>query len=199
MANPLVSVLIGLVLFSERLRPAQWAAVGLAAIGVGVMTVALGYLPWVALVLCMTFAFYGAIRKQVPVDGRAGFVVEAGLLAPLALLWMGWVMGQPDGRLFAEGGWDIPLLLLAGPITAVPLILFAVGAKRMRLSTVGMMQYTAPTLQFLISVVVFREPFGTVHALAFGFIWAALIVFTVDSVMGDRKARRLAQAAASVR
>lgn len=197
--NPLVSVLIGMVLFSERLRPAQWAAVGLATIGVGVMTVALGYLPWVALVLCMTFAFYGAIRKQVQVDSRAGFVVEAGLLAPLALVWMGWFIGQPEGRWFAEGGWDIPLLMLAGPITAVPLILFAVGAKRLRLSTVGMMQYLAPTLQFLISVVVFREPFGTTHALAFGFIWTALIVFTVDSVIGDRKARRLAQAAASVR
>jgi len=197
--NPLVSVLIGMVLFSERLRPAQWVAVGLAGIGVGVMTVALGYLPWVALVLCMTFALYGAIRKQVLVDSRAGFVVEAGLLAPLAVLWMVWFVGQPDGRLFADGGSDIPLLLLAGPITAVPLILFAVGAKRLRLSTVGMMQYTAPTLQFLISVLIFREPFGTVHALAFSLIWAALIVFTVDSVMGDRKARRLARAAASAR
>ncbi|MEL7547957.1 MAG: EamA family transporter RarD [Pseudomonadota bacterium] len=197
--NPLVSVLIGMVLFSERLRPAQWAAVGLATIGVGIMTVALGYLPWVALVLCMTFAFYGAIRKQVLVDSRAGFVVEAALLAPLAMIWMGWFVGQPEGRLFATGGWDIPLLMLAGPITAVPLILFALGAKRLQLSTVGMMQYIAPTLQFLISIVVFREPFGTVHALAFGLIWSALIVFTIDSVVGDRKAKRLARAAASVR
>lgn len=197
--NPLVNVLIGAVFFAERLRPAQWVAVGLAAIGVAIMTVALGYLPWVALVLCLTFAFYSVIRKQVQVDSRAGFVVEAALLAPLAMIWLGWFVAQPDGRLMGSGGWDIPLLLAAGPITAVPLILFAIAAKRLRLSTMGMMQYIGPTLQFLISVLVFKEAFGVTHALAFAFIWTALIVFTVDSLMGEAKARRLARAAASVR
>ncbi len=197
--NPLVNVLIGALFFTERLRLAQWIAVGLAAIGVAIMTAALGYLPWVALVLCLTFAFYSVIRKQVQVDSRAGFVVEAALLAPLAMIWLGWFVGQPDGRLFGNGGWDIPMLLAAGPITATPLILFALAAKRLRLSTMGMMQYIGPTLQFLISVLVFREAFGPTHALAFSCIWTALIVFTVDSVMGDAKARRLARAAASVR
>ncbi|MEL6415937.1 MAG: EamA family transporter RarD [Pseudomonadota bacterium] len=197
--NPLVNVLIGAVFFAERLRPAQWAAVGLAGIGVTVMTSALGYVPWVALVLCFTFAFYSIIRKQVQVDSRAGFVVEAALLAPLALIWMGWFVGQPGGRLFGGGGWDIPLLLASGPITAVPLILFAIAAKRLRLSTIGMMQYLGPTLQFLISVLVFKEAFGLTHAIAFAFIWTALIVFTIDSLMGEAKARRLARAAASLR
>lgn len=197
--NPLVNVLIGAVFFSERLRPAQWAAVVLAGLGVSVMTSALGYVPWVALVLCFTFSFYSVIRKQVQVDSRAGFVVEAALLAPLALIWLGWFMGQPEGRLIGDGGWDIPLLIASGPITAVPLILFAIAAKRLRLSTIGMMQYLGPTLQFLISVLVFKEAFGLVHAIAFAFIWTALIVFTIDSLMGEAKARRLARAAASVR
>lgn len=197
--NPLVNVLIGAVFFAERLRPAQWAAVGLASVGVAIMTMALGYLPWVALVLCLTFAFYSVIRKQVQVDSRAGFVVEAALLAPLAMIWLGWFVAQPDGRVMGEGGWDILMLLAAGPITAVPLILFAIAAKRLRLSTMGMMQYIGPTLQFLISVLVFKEAFGLTHALAFAFIWTALIVFTLDSLMGEAKARRLARAAASVR
>ena len=197
--NPLVNVLIGAVFFAERLRPAQWAAVGLAGIGVTVMTSALGYVPWVALVLCFTFAFYSIIRKQVQVDSRAGFVVEAALLAPLALMWMGWFVGQPGGRLIGDGGWDIPLLLVSVPITAVPLILFAIAAKRLRLSTIGMMQYLGPTLQFLISVFVFNEAFGLTHAIAFAFIWTALIVFTIDSLVGEAKARRLARAAASLR
>lgn len=197
--NPLINVLIGAVFFAERLRPAQWMSVVLAATGVAVMTSALGYLPWVSLVLCFTFAFYSVIRKQVQVDSRAGFVVEAALLAPLAMIWLAWFVGQPDGRLMGDGGWDIPLLLAAGPITATPLILFAIAAKRLRLSTIGMMQYLGPTLQFLISVLIFKEAFGLIHAIAFGFIWSALIVFTLDSVMGDAKARRLARAASSVR
>ncbi|MDJ0921422.1 MAG: EamA family transporter RarD [Henriciella sp.] len=197
--NPLVNVLIGALFFSERLRRAQWIAVLIAAVAVSVMTAALGYLPWVALVLCMTFALYSVIRKQVQVDSRAGFVVEVALLAPLALIWLTWFAGQPEGRWMGEGGWDIPCLIAAGPITAVPLILFAVAAKRLRFSTIGMMQYIGPTLQFLISVLVFREVFTLTHAMAFGLIWTALIVFTVDSVMGDAKAQRAARAAASVR
>ncbi len=197
--NPLINILLGAVFFSERLRWAQWSAVFLAAMGVGIMTWALGYLPWVSIILCLTFAFYSVIRKQVQVDARAGFVVEAALLAPLAMLWLSWFVSQPGGRLMGEGGWDIPSLLVSGPITAVPLILFAVAAKRLRLSTIGMMQYIGPTLQFLISVVIFKEAFGLSHALAFGFIWSALFVFTIDSVSGDAKARRLARAAESVR
>ena len=197
--NPLVNVLIGAVFFAERLRPAQWAAVGIAAIGVAIMTAALGYLPWVSLVLCFSFAFYSVIRKQVQVDSRAGFVVEASILAPLALMWMGWFLGQPDGRMMGDGGFDIPMLLLSGPITAFPLILFALAAKRLRLSTIGMMQYLAPTLQFIISVFVFKEEFGWAHGAAFAFIWTALIVFTIDSLVGEAKAKRLARAAASMR
>ncbi|MEL6857966.1 MAG: EamA family transporter RarD [Pseudomonadota bacterium] len=197
--NPLINVLIGALFFAERLRLAQWLAVVIAGIGVAVMTMALGYVPWVAIILCFTFSFYSVIRKQVQVDSRAGFVVEAALLAPLAMIWLGWFAGQPDGRWMGATAMDIPLLLASGPITAVPLILFALAAKRLRLSTIGMMQYIGPTLQFLISVLIFKEVFGLVHAVAFGLIWTALFVFTIDSLMGDAKARRLARAAASVR
>jgi len=195
--NPLVSVLLGFLVLGERLRPAQWLAVGLAAIGVAMMTPAFGRLPWVALVLCTSFALYGLIRKQVQVDGRAGFVVEAALLFPLAALWLvvQAVTAAPGAAgPFGTSAWDIPALIAAGPVTAIPLILFAVAAKRLMLATIGMMQYIAPTLQFLIALL-YGEPFTAGHALAFSFIWGALILFTVDSVLGNRRARRLARAA----
>lgn len=193
--NPLVSVLFGMMFFAEKLRPAQWAAVMIAAFGVAVITFAYGHVPWIALFLCMSFASYGVIRKKVAIDGRAGFLMEVIILVPLAAGWLIWFMQQPAGRPMGEGGWDILLLMAAGPITAFPLILFALAAKRLKLSTIGMMQYIGPTLQFLIAILIFREPFGSTHAIAFGFIWLALIVFTVDSLVGDAKARRLARSA----
>ena len=193
--NPLVNVIFGMIFFSERLRPAQWGAVAIAAIGVAIMTIAFGRVPWVALFLCMTFACYSLIRKQVAIDSRAGFLMEVLLLAPLALGWLVWAAGKPGTKLFGDGGWDIALLMAAGPITSVPLILFALSARRLKLSTIGMMQYIGPTLQFLIAILVFREVFGWTHAAAFACIWTALAVFTVDSVMGEAKARRLARAA----
>ncbi|MFN7056200.1 EamA family transporter RarD [Hyphomonas sp.] len=193
--NPLVNVLFGMLIFCEKLRPAQWVAVGIAAVGVGVLALAFGRLPWVALVLCLTFACYSVIRKKVAIDSRAGFLVEVALLAPVALIWLTWFANTPEGRWMGGGGWDIALLMAAGPITAVPLILYALAAKRLKLSTIGMMQYIGPTIQFGIAVMVFREPFGLVHGAAFAFIWAALVVFTADSLMGDAKARRLARTA----
>ncbi len=196
--NPLVSVLFGMVFFTETLRPAQWASVAIAAIGVAVVTVAYGHVPWIALFLCMSFASYGVIRKKMAVDSRAGFLMEVVVLVPLALGWLIWFAQQPGGRLMGQGGWDIPLLMAAGPITAFPLILFALAAKRLKLSTVGMMQYIGPSIQFLIAVFIFREPFGLTLAIAFGFIWLALAVFTIDSMMGEAKARRLARAARPV-
>lgn len=193
--NPLVSVLIGMVFFSETLRRAQWVAIAIATCGVAVLTVELGRLPWVSLVLCFSFAAYGAVRKIVAIDSRIGFAIETALLFPAALAWLIWFQQTPGGGWLGDGRWLDCLLPLAGPITAVPLILFALAAKRLKLATIGMMQYLTPTLQFLIAVVIFREPFGPVEAIAFGLIWTALAVFTVDSVLGERKARRLARAA----
>jgi chloramphenicol-sensitive protein RarD len=195
--NPLVNVLFGMLFFAERLRIAQWVAVAMAATGVAVMAFAFGHVPWVALALCGTFACYSVIRKQVAIDSRAGFLVEVALLAPVAVAWLTWfATTQPGGRWMGEGGWDIPLLIAAGPVTAFPLILFALAAKRLKLSTMGMMQYIGPTLQFFIAVFIFKEAFTPAHAVAFGFIWTALAVFTADGLIGEAKARRLARAAA---
>ncbi len=197
--NPLVNVLFGLIFFSERLRLAQWGAVALAALGVGIMTVAYGHVPWIALFLCFSFAFYSLIRKQVDIDSRAGFLIEVIVLFPFAISWLVWFAAQPGGHWFGTGSiYDIILLLAAGPFTAIPLILFAIGAKRLNLSTIGMLQYIGPTLQFLIATFVFHEPFGWVHALAFGCIWAGLALFTGDSFVNEAKAKRAAQALQSV-
>lgn len=193
--NPLVSVLLGMVFFSEKLRPAQWVAIAIAAIGVAVLTWELGRLPWVSLVLCFSFASYGAVRKKVTVDSRVGFAVETAILFPIAFMWLTWFQSQGEVGWVGDYGWDWLALPLAGPITAVPLILFALAAKRLKLATIGMMQYMTPTIQFLIAVLVFREPFGLVDAVAFGLIWTALVVFTTDSVISGRKSRRLARAA----
>ncbi len=197
--NPIVNVIFGAIFFSERLRRLQWAAVGLAAIGVLIMTLALGRFPWVGLGLCMTFAFYAVIKKHYPVDSGAGFLIEILILAPIALVWMGWFLTQPDGRALGAGGSDAIWLLVAGPLTAVPLILFTMAAKRLQLSTVGIMQYVGPTLQFLVATLMFGETFSSVHAGAFILIWIAIIIFTTDSFVGEAKARRLARAASAIR
>ena len=193
--NPLVSVLIGMIFFSEKLRRAQWIAIGIAAAGVLVMSLELGRFPWVSIVLCLSFATYGAVRKIIAVDSRIGFAVETAILFPVACAYLLWFTSTGQGGWVGDFGWDWIGLPLAGPLTAIPLILFALAAKRLKLATIGMMQYLTPTLQFLIAVLIFREPFGLVDAAAFGLIWTALAIFTVDSVMGDRKARRLARSA----
>ena len=189
--NPLVNVAIGAIFFAESLNRSQWCAVGLASIGVGMMGLALGAVPIVALVLCFSFGGYSLIRKLLQVDGRAGFVVEAALLFPLAIIWLLSVSDEID--IWGKGTTgDVALLVLSGPLTAVPLILFALAAKRLTLTTIGMMQYIGPTIQFLLALLVFREVFGWVHGAAFAFIWLALIVFSGDglkAVRGGRVAR----------
>lgn len=190
--NPLVNVAIGSVFFAEALNRTQWSAVVCAAIGVFIMGLALGAVPIVALILCFSFVGYSLIRKIVQVDGRAGFVVEAALLFPLAVFWM-FRMSGAGVSVWGKGTpADIGLLMFSGPLTAVPLILFALSAKRLTLATIGMMQYIGPTLQFLLAIFVFREVFGPTHGLAFAFIWLALIVFSGDGWRGARAARRAA-------
>jgi len=181
--------MLGAVFFAESLNRSQWSAVGLASIGVGMMGLALGAVPLVALVLCFSFAGYSLIRKLIQVDGRAGFVVEAAILFPLAVLWMVQFAGA-GGAVWGKGTvLDVSLLALSGPLTAVPLILFALAAKRLTLATIGMMQYIGPTLQFLLALIVFKETFGWVHGAAFAFIWLALIIFSGDGLRAVRGAR----------
>ena len=181
--NPLISVLFGVVLFRERLGRAGWVAVTLAAVGVAVLALAKGALPWVSLGLALTFAVYSAIRKYVPVEAVAGLFVETLILAPGAALWL-YQFGQWD---FTREPAMAVLLAMAGPITAVPLILFAVAARRLPLITIGLMQYLTPTMVFLLGVFIYREPLGVTQLFAFACIWAGLAVYAADAI---RKMRR---------
>lgn len=191
--NPLLNVVIGALFFSDRLRFGQWAAFASATLGVIVVAFAYGSIPWIAIILCFSFSAYSVIRKQIMIDGRVGFAVEAAVLIPLALVWFWWFLGQPNGRLVGEGGIDIPLLMLSGPWTAFPLIMFAISAKRLKLSTIGMLQFLGPTIQFLIAVLIFRENFEQLHLLAFILIWSALVIFSVDSLIAERESNKLAK------
>ena len=188
--NPLVNVAIGAIFFAESLNRTQWSAVVCAFFGVAIMGVALGAVPFVALVLCFSFAGYSVIRKLIQIDGRAGFVVEAAILFPIALIWLGAV--SDDVAIWGKGTpADIGLLILSGPLTAVPLILFALAAKRLTLATIGMMQYIGPTIQFLLALLLFKEVFGWTHGAAFAFIWLALIVFTADGWQNAQAGKKI--------
>ncbi|WP_281686629.1 EamA family transporter RarD [Pseudomonas citronellolis] len=178
--NPLINVLLGLVVLRERLRPLQWVAVGLAALGVAQQVWQLGSLPWVSLVLALTFGFYGLIRKQAPVDALPGLVVETWMLLPLAL---GWLLLFADGPSAHLAFWTTPQALwlaAAGPITLVPLVCFNAAARHLPYATLGFLQYIAPTLVLLQAVLLFGERLDSTRLVAFGCIWLALVVYSVD-------------------
>ena len=178
--NPLVNVLLGVLVLRERLGRAQWVAVALAAAGVAVVTLAHGRLPWIALALAVSFGLYGLARKTVGADAVVGLLWETALLTPLAA---GYLVALELRGVGAFGPSDpglAALLALAGAVTAVPLALFALGARALPLSTVGLLQYLSPSLQFLLAILVFREPFTPAHAATFACIWAALAILTWD-------------------
>jgi len=180
--NPLVSVALGVVVLGERLERPVGIAVAVASLGVVWLTLGLGHPPWIALTLAFSFGSYGLLRKLVPVGAVLGLCVETLLLAPLALGYLG-VVGASGRLAFASGSLRLDvLLLLAGPITAVPLLLFAAAARRLPLSTLGFLQYLSPTLQLLLAVLVFKEPLDAARAGAFAFIWTGLAIFTIHSL-----------------
>jgi chloramphenicol-sensitive protein RarD len=185
--NPLVSVLLGVAVLGERLRRPQWLAVALAASGVAFLVAATGVAPWVGLTLAFSFASYGLLRKVAAVDPFTGLFVEAAVLAPLALAYLVWLTAA-GVAVFAEGDLAMDgLLIAAGPITALPLILFAAGARRIRLATLGLLQYIAPTGHFLLAVLAYGETFTVPHLIAFAGIWAALVIYSVDGLRQTRK------------
>jgi len=190
--NPLVWVALGTIILGERMRAAQWIAVGLAAIGVAVLAWRLGGVPWISLTLACSFALYGLTRKQVDAAPAAGLMVEMLLLAPfmVALMWWGHV--EYGNAAMAGPWWVTGLLLLGGVVTLVPLVLFAGGAKRLQLTTMGVLQYIAPTGQLVLAVAIFDEPFGVERVIAFAFIWAAVITYSLDSIRHARAAGRAA-------
>ena len=186
--NPLVNVLIGAAFLHERLRPAQWAAVGVAAVGVAWLTWQAGALPWIGLVLALTFAVYGLLRKTAALGAVEGLALETLLLAPLAAAYLLWLAhGGHSG--FADGDAATRLLLLAaGPVTAVPLLLFAAGARRIPFSTLGLLQYLGPSLQLLIGVWLYREPFAY-RAPGYVLIWIALAVLSIEGLLQGWRSR----------
>lgn len=186
--TPLLTVLFGLLLFGERLRPWQWTAVGLAATGVAVLIAWHGTFPWVGLVVGTSFAIYGAVRKLVPIGSVAGFCAETILIAPAALFFLAALTVSGGG---AFGGVDRPtdlLLVGGGLVTAVPFLLYVAGARRLPLSTVGLLFYVNPSCQLLVGSLVFGEPLNMVHIITFGLIWSGLAVYTLEGRMRMRRA-----------
>jgi chloramphenicol-sensitive protein RarD len=189
--NPLVSVALGVVVLSERLYRAQWTAVALAAAGVLYLAVVTGRPPWIALVLAFSFGLYGLIRKVVAVESLPALATETLLLAPLAAGYLLWVGAQGTGA-FGRLGIGMDLLLLgSGVATAVPLALFGYGARRIPLSTVGLTQYLAPSMQLLLGVFFFGEPFPRARAIGFALIWCGLAIYAIDRLRRGRAATRL--------
>ena len=184
--NPIMNMLLGYLILGEKMRPLQKLAAALVVIGVAVALAKFGAVPWVALFLAVTFGLYGLIRKQVPVDSQTGLFLETTILLPLALGYLLW-LESPTSNLLANS-WDINLLLvLAGPFTMVPLLLFAAGARRIQLTTLGFLQYIGPSLMFLIAVVIYGEEFTVDKGVTFGFIWVALVLVSLDAMRRHRK------------
>lgn len=175
--NPLFSVFLGAVLLKERLSRPQWAAIALAALAVLVLTYEAGRVPFVALGLTVSWGIYAYLKKRLPLGPNQGFMLEVLILSPLAIGWVVWIGARGEMVFLTDSSVTI-LMLLAGVVTAVPLMLYANGAKLLRLSTIGILQYIAPTMIFLTAVFVFGEPFGTARAVAFPMIWAALLIYT---------------------
>ncbi len=187
--NPLVNVLFGVFLLKEKLTRAQVFAVFLAAAGVAVLAAGAGGAIWISLSLAFSFATYGFLRKVAPVDSLEGLTIETALLTPLALGWVLWLQAGGGAAFLAGDARTDLLLIAAGAVTAVPLLLFTAAARRLAYSTLGFLQYIAPSLQFLLAVLAFGEPFGLAHAICFGAIWTALLIFAFEGVRMSAKAR----------
>ncbi len=185
--NPILSILLGVIMLSERLAPVQWASVGLAAVAVLVLTIDYGRPPWVSLVLAVSFALYGFLKKKVNAGAVQTLTIESAYLAPIAVGYL--IFLQATGGLtFGHVGWAHTLLLIAsGPITALPLLLFAASATRVPLSTLGLLQYLAPTLQFILGVAYFGEQMSVGRWIGFGLVWLALMLLTTHGLLRARR------------
>jgi chloramphenicol-sensitive protein RarD len=185
--NPLVSVLLGMVFLGERLRPGQWFAIALAAAGVAYLTWNFGQLPWIALTLAFTFGIYGLIRKTAPLGSLEGFSVEAAVMFLPALLFLFYQEANGTAAFGHDGLATTLLLALAGVATAVPLLLFAYGAQRVPLTTLGILQYVAPTLQFLLGVFLYHESFTAARLVGFSLIWTSLALYWAEGALRRRR------------
>ncbi|QDG67983.1 EamA family transporter RarD [Pseudarthrobacter sp. NIBRBAC000502772] len=198
--NPLVSVLLGVFVLKEKLRPLQWAAVGIGFVAVGVLTVSYGKLPWIALTLAVSFGLYGFVKKRVgpKVDAVTSLSVETIVLAPVAAATMVFLGVSGSATLASQGPGHFWLLVASGVITAVPLLFFGASARRLPMTTIGLLQYVAPLLQFIVALVVFQEAMTTSRWIGFGVVWLALLVLTVDMLrMAGKNSRARKRARAS--
>ena len=184
--NPIVTVLLGVVVLGERLRPAQWTALGAAVVAVVVLTVENGSPPWIALVLAFSFGMYGLLKKTAGVGAVEGLAIETGVLLPVAALY---VLLLGGGTFASQGAGHAALLALSGVVTAVPLLLFGAAASRIPLSTLGVLQYLAPSMQFVLGITLFHEPLPLAKLLGFALVWVGVALFTVDLVRHSRQLR----------
>jgi chloramphenicol-sensitive protein RarD len=184
--NPLLSVLMGVIFLRERLRPWQWLPVGLAAIGVLYLTLVYGSLPWIALTLAFTFGTYGLVKKKAPLSPHYGLTLETGIMFTPVLLYLIYADMTGQGAFLHTDLVSNLLMMGAGVVTAVPLLFFAAAARRIPLSMIGIMQYIAPTLQFLIGVLVYGEPFTQTQFIGFSIVWIALIIFAIEGFLAYR-------------
>ena len=184
--NPLLSVLMGVIFLRERLRLTQWIPVLLAALGVIYLTVVYGRLPWIALLLAFTFGFYGLVKKLAPLGSLYGLTFETGILFLPALVYLG-IVQVNSTAVFLHSSLSLDLLMIgAGLVTTVPLLMFASAAKQIPLSMIGVLQYLAPSIQFLIGIFIYREVFDNSRLIGFALVWLALIIFWVENHLANR-------------
>ena len=192
--NPLFSVMLGVLVLGERLRPLQWMAVALAAAGIAYELWQFGRVPLVALGLALTFGLYGLVRKQTSVDSLTGLTVETLFMLPLAVGYLFWTTSPTSNLL--NNSWQMnAILVAAGPVTLTPLLLFNIAARRLNLSTLGFLQYLGPTLMFFFATLLYKEPFNSAKLVTFIFVWIALGFYSADALMQRRKTRALRKAA----
>ena len=189
--NPLINIVFGYFIFSERLRPMQWAAVALAAIAVTYQIILLGELPWVALTLGFSFSIYSVLRKKIPVDSISGLFIETVWLLPVSLAYMIWLLSNGNLQFMSESNTTMWLLLGAGLVTSLPLLAFASGARRLSLTMIGLLQYIGPSIAFLIAVFYYDEPMNSERLITFILIWIALAIFSIEGFLIQKRKQRL--------
>jgi chloramphenicol-sensitive protein RarD len=187
--NPLLTVVLGVTVLRERLRRLQWVAVGIGTVAGVVLSVDYGRLPWIAITLAVAFGTYGLLKKSIPVPALEGVTVETLFIAPAALVYLLWIAGPGENTFLGGSAWHTVLLALAGPITGIPLLLYAGAARRLPLTVTGLLQYITPILQLAIGLIVFHEPMPAARLLGFGLVWVALAVLTVDGLRANRRRR----------
>ncbi len=190
--NPLINVLLGILVLSERLNRVQWITVALAAAGVAYLTITAGQFPWIALTVAVSFGLYGLIRKVANVEALPGLAIEMMMLTPIALAYLVWCHASSVGSFGHSGALVDVLLVVSGLVTATPLFLFSYGARQLPYSTVGILQYIAPSLQLVCAVFIMGEPFQKSRAIGFSFIWLALLIYAADGLWRARQHARAA-------